>query len=164
MLQKTITQRNGDKYTFFFSEEDRDIVDYHQWYIHNKGKSRRTPYFSVCTGIGGYTAVPLARLIVNPLPGFEADHINGNSLDNRRENLRALPGWLNRLHLVKLQPNNISGFRGVSKDGSRYRARIGIQGTKVHLGVFATPEEASKEVEDFLDKVFRDAGYERNPK
>lgn len=40
-----------------------------------------------------------------------------------------------------------SGLRGVSRSGNRWRARARIQGLRVNLGVFATPEEAHAAVQ-----------------
>jgi hypothetical protein len=84
----------------------------------------------------------LSRYIMDCPAGMQVDHINGDRLDNRRQNLRictAAQNSMNRLERV----NNTSGFRGVSqrKDG-QYEAYIHYQGRKIHLGLFATLTEA----------------------
>lgn len=77
-----------------------------------------------------------------------ADHINGDGLDNRRENLRLVPPAVNRLN-SRLSRNNTSGFKGVylQKKTGKWTAMIGTRTNgklvSTHLGTFATPEEAS---------------------
>ena len=67
--------------------------------------------------------------------GLYVDHINRDRSDNRIENLR----------LVTKQENswNNSG-KGYfwSKDHKKWRATIGIDGKKVHLGLFEKEEDA----------------------
>ena len=41
-----------------------------------------------------------------------------------------------------LYTTNTSGYSGVEPDGKNWKARIGVNGTKVLLGVFITFEEA----------------------
>ena len=45
-------------------------------------------------------------------PGLEVDHINGDSADNRRENLRIIKKHENQQNL-KIPRNNTTGFKGV---------------------------------------------------
>ena len=102
------------------------------WRIHLRGKS--------------YPAHHVAWLYVYGVwPRDCLDHINQNRSDNRIENLREANGALNRQN-TKLQSNNTSGFKGVSKCGAsrRWRAEIMIDGRAVRLGWFDTPEEASE--------------------
>ena len=44
----------------------------------------------------------------------------------------------------KLKANNTIGFRGVSKVGNRFQARIRIEGKRKTLGTFDTPKEAAE--------------------
>lgn len=77
-------------------------------------------------------------------PGKHTDHINGNTLDNRRSNLRVcLPveNWRNQ----KKHKNNTTGFKGVYRAGksSKFKAQIGGPNNRIYLGTFSTAEQAS---------------------
>ena len=76
-------------------------------------------------------------------PEDQIDHINGNGLDNRLENLRAVSKREN-LRNQKIPKNNTSGTLGVSFDKRRqnYHAKITINGKSRHLGYFKNKEEA----------------------
>ena len=73
------------------------------------------------------------------------DHINGNRLDNRIENLRDVTRQQNSWNLQKAKRNSKSGYLGVCWRPTRnaWKAEIRIDGKKVWLGHFATAEEAS---------------------
>lgn len=86
--------------------------------------------------------VYLSRYIMDCPAGLTVDHINGDRLDNRRQNLRiCTQGQNNRNRLERV--DNTSGFRGVSqrKDG-RYQAYIYNNYKKIHLGIYSTLTEA----------------------
>ncbi|NTU49751.1 MAG: HNH endonuclease [Desulfobulbaceae bacterium] len=72
-------------------------------------------------------------------PRYEIDHINGNSLDNRPENLRDVFHSTNQKNM-KIRVDNSSGVAGVAYDNRRsmWRARIVIDGHDRHLGYFKT--------------------------
>ena len=71
------------------------------------------------------------------------DHINGNKLDNRIENLRAVSVSVNQQNRRKAQTNSITGLMGVSScNPGRYFARIRANGKTRQIGTFATPEAA----------------------
>jgi hypothetical protein len=79
------------------------------------------------------------------LVGSNYDHINGDRLDNQRENLRpATAGQQNANRTLK--PNE-SGFRGVYPDKSTkgsWKAQIYLNGKTMHLGSFRTKEKAAQ--------------------
>lgn len=78
-------------------------------------------------------------------PDSFLDHINGNRLDNRIENLRQANYELNAQNKRVAYKNNKCGFLGVrwSVTSKAWMASIKHKGVRTHLGVFKTPEEAS---------------------
>ena len=83
------------------------------------------------------------REILNTPEGLDTDHINGDGLDNRRENIRVSTKSQNQANRRNLQSNNTSGFKGVDFHRGKWRAQIKVDGRKIDLGSFDTPDEAS---------------------
>jgi hypothetical protein len=85
----------------------------------------------------------LHREIMCAPKGRCVDHVNGNTLDNRRVNLRICTilqnNWNSRTVVGK------SGVKGVSwsKSNHRWIAQIRAGGPKIHLGTFRSIEEAA---------------------
>lgn len=75
--------------------------------------------------------------------GMEIDHINKNTLDNRRVNLRICTHQQNQCN-QPLQRNNTSGVTGVSyyPPRGKFRARIKVGQHDIHLGYYNTFLEA----------------------
>jgi hypothetical protein len=73
------------------------------------------------------------------------DHKNGDSLDNRRTNLRPASGTGNQANRRKSE-NCLSNFKGVtwSKEKTKWMAQCGSRGTKRFLGYFADEIEAAR--------------------
>jgi hypothetical protein len=70
------------------------------------------------------------------------DHIDGNPLNNRIDNLRPATKSQNAMNR-KMHRNNASGFKGVYQIPSKkFAASICISGKNKYLGVFETPELA----------------------
>jgi hypothetical protein len=74
-------------------------------------------------------------------PPYDLDHRNGIRHENYFTNLRCATEWQNTLNRV-VRRDNLCGFKGVHKKGSRWRARITVNGARLFLGSFNTPEEA----------------------
>jgi hypothetical protein len=71
------------------------------------------------------------------------DHINGNSLDDRPENLRSASITENAWN-HKSRARRIALPMGVRLTGSgRFEARLGFKKQMLHLGAFDTPAEAA---------------------
>ena len=125
------------------NEEDWAKLAHRKWHAQrqNKGWAARTFLKTDwSTGRRRYLYASMQEMIMGTRPGFEIDHRNRNTLDNRRENLR----WLSPSHnMVNRAYPNSQGFKGVWKNGKRFSAAIRPpRGTKIHLGTFDTPEEA----------------------
>lgn len=72
----------------------------------------------------------------------EVDHKNGNGLDNRRCNLRAVTRKQNAQNLPKRADSKYR-FKGVRRNGRRWCAYIRVDGIRLHLGQFDSDIEAA---------------------
>lgn len=81
----------------------------------------------------------------DPGPNNIVDHIDGNSLNNKIDNLRIATESENSQNRKK-GSNNTTGFKGVYESGeisSPYWARINVEGKSIYLGSFKTKELAA---------------------
>jgi hypothetical protein len=87
----------------------------------------------------------LERAIGRQLFEYEqADHINGDRLDNRRSNLRTASITQNRQNRARPK-NNTSGVKGVfwMAGKNEWYAYISVNGKRKALGRYSTKEEAA---------------------
>ena len=76
-------------------------------------------------------------------PTAVIDHINGDRVDNRIENLRDVPQRTNCENLRRAKSKNKLGVLGVAQAGKNcFAARIVVSGQFHHLGCFGTKEDA----------------------
>ncbi len=85
----------------------------------------------------------LHRRLMGDPEGMVVDHINGNVLDNRLENLRIVTQAQNAIN-QGLSKNNKSGYKGVNWDKGikKWTAYITFQRTRYFLGAFDLLEDA----------------------
>lgn len=118
---------------------DMQLVQLHEWRI-----TKTTPcYWYRREVMGGKRqTIYLHRELMGASDGQIVDHINGNGLDCRRENLR-LCGHAENMQNRKIAKSNKLGMKGVYRAGSRFRAEIKAFGLKYRLGTYGSPHEAS---------------------
>lgn len=100
-------------------------------------------------------SVLMHRLIARPCQTQIIDHIDGNTLNNQRSNLRICSVAENLWN--RRATWSASGFKGVSRrnrDRSPWRASITKNGRAVHLGSFADPVDAAKAYDAAAKKLF----------
>jgi hypothetical protein len=100
------------------------------------------PTWVAARGIVDGRWIYLHRFVLGLQPGDpQVDHINGDSLDNRRMNLRLVSNSANRMNERKPRQST-SAFKGVyfNKGKSLWMARVGA----TYLGYFAREDEAAR--------------------
>lgn len=93
-----------------------------------------------------YREGALHRLIAGAADGEHVDHRNGDTLDNRRSNLRIVTHQQNCQNAAKKNPAvSASRFKGVSLDKRRntWRAMISVNGKPKYLGEGESEIEAA---------------------
>lgn len=84
----------------------------------------------------------LHRFLLGNPKGYLVDHKNGNRLDNRKKNLRMVDRRINVHNVEGARKDNSLGVRGVRMVGAKFSARIRHEGAQIHLGTYASLEEA----------------------
>lgn len=111
---------------------DLDIIDKIKdikWGLSNQGYVKNKNHGS------------LHRFIMNPPDDMVVDHINHDTLDNRRENLRICTIQENSWN-SKRSLRNTTGFKGVQKAKNGYIASINVNGEYYYLGRFKNKKDA----------------------
>jgi hypothetical protein len=131
---KTIPLTKG--YFTKVDDEDYESTAIHRWYADVKKNGvyakRRFSF-----GNGKSKIVALHRIITNVPAKKHIDHINGDSLDNRKSNLRLCSNAENSRNRKKSR-KNVSGYKGVywSSQKKKWHAEIWKDYRKYHLGFF----------------------------
>ena len=94
------------------------------------------------------------RILAAP-KGIGVDHVNHDTLDNRRANLR-LATQAQNVRNSRKRSDNRSGFKGVSWSTkySKWRAAIVVSGRHLHLGYFHILHEAAARYEEAATEFF----------
>lgn len=138
---KTIPLTKG--YFVKVDDEDYEKLAIHRWYaVLVRGvyvRPSRTVYKD-----GKKKNLTMARVIINAPEDKYVDHINNDSLDNRKKNLRLCTREENRRN-TGLRKDNKSGYIGVryNKRLKKWIAAIGFKGKVKHLGCYETKELAA---------------------
>ena len=81
-------------------------------------------------------------LVTGNWPEYDVDHIDGNPSNNSWKNLRDVPHDINLQNRQGATKGNSTKTAGVTMNRNRYGAQIKIDGKRVWLGTYDTPEEA----------------------
>lgn len=129
-------------YEALIDQEDLKLINNKSWFGQGV-KSRGYIYAASSFCIDGkWKIIYLHRLILNAKHGQFVDHINGNTLDCRKSNLRICDNKTNQFNQRKVRGK--IPLKGVTFEAGKYRARIRHNGGKINLGSFDTMEEAAR--------------------
>jgi hypothetical protein len=129
-------------------DADYELVMAYRWRVH-EGYISRTAY-------GPYARAQVQRNGIQRkiymhalITGYrQTDHANGNGLDNRRQNLREATASQNHANQGKVRgyagKPTASRYKGVTRHGSRWSARIVVNGRQRRLGCYLNETDAAR--------------------
>jgi hypothetical protein len=115
---KTLTLKSGDD--VLLDDYDFLIASQYKWHLHQIGGLKYAvarPYVD-----GKRIMIKMHRFILGCPSSLEVDHINGNGLDNRKDNLRYATRLQNGRNVNVVRSK--SGFKGVRFEKGAWRADI----------------------------------------
>lgn len=129
-------------------DEDFDRVSVRKWQIYPKGYAGAT----VKVFLGRQTVL-MHRFIIDAGKDEQVDHVNGDKLDNRKENLRICTPTQNRAN-SKARSDG-SGVKGVHlQKAGNYTASICHNREVQYLGTFDKIEDAKKVYDERAKELF----------
>ena len=137
---KELILKNG--ITVKVDDEDFERVSQFNWFSFTatSGQCRVARQFW-SNGIS--KTVGIHRFIMNAKDGDIVDHKNGDTLDNRKENLRITDKTGNNQNR-KIHKNNKCGYKGVCWDRGKWTAHIAVSGKNITLGRFTEVLDAAR--------------------
>ena len=106
------------------------------------GHVRKTGQIVILLNNKGYLAHRIAwAYVTGKNPQNQIDHINCDPSDNRFENLRECTA-LENCRNKRIQKNNTSEVKGITRFRNKWSARVGVDGKKVFLGYFDSIQSA----------------------
>ncbi|MEH7249190.1 HNH endonuclease [Neobacillus niacini] len=102
--------------------------------------------YHIFNSLGKKSKRSLHRLIMNCPTNKIVDHINHDTLDNRRENLRIVNNSQSMQNVKGTRKDNKSGYKNVSwhKLMKKWRVRLNINKQEITIGYFDDVHEAGK--------------------
>lgn len=119
------------------SPEDVALAESRRWRLDRQGY--------VVAGTRRGAKPRLHRVILQAPAGLQVDHVNGDRLDNRRENLRLATNRQNCSNRLPNRRPGTSRFKGVcwNRKAGKWQASIRVNYRRFHLGVYSDERDAA---------------------
>lgn len=120
------------------NSDDLELVMGFKWHITNLGYAR-TDFWKPQRGY-----IFMHRLIMPCPQGLQVDHINGDRLDNRRENLRICTQAQNVAARLKTKNQTHSKYKGIKRIRTKWSAVLRHRDKDIYLGMYDNELSAAK--------------------
>lgn len=148
----------GEK--FYFDSEDYEKIKDYCWFIDNRGYVLTNSF-----GEKPHRMIQMHRLLTDFPEGKDVDHINHDTVDNRKKNLRICSHGDNQKNM-KLALDNTTGVTGVYRDKARgyWLSCIQSDNKTIHLGRFTDFDDAVKARKEAEKIYFGEYSYDESMK
>jgi hypothetical protein len=129
---------------------DWERLEQYSWYTSNDGH-----HLYLKANVEGST-INFHDQVVNPPKNMMVDHIDGNTLNNLRNNLRVCNASQNQANQSVQKIKKTSQFKGVhySESKQKWISQIGFEKKRKHIGNFNTEIEAAKAYDEVAIDLF----------
>ena len=141
---------------FIFDVDDYEKVSKYHWYEETNGYIRSS-------GQKKEDKVLLHRLVMGFPEDIVIDHINHNTFNNKKSNLRIATTSQNAMNRIK-SSNNTSGMSGVVwvKSRNKWKSQIKFNNQLIFLGEYDRFEDAEKRRKQAEEKYFGEYSYDNS--
>lgn len=147
MKQIPLTQ---EKVALVDDEDYEELIKmkWHAWY--NKNGDSFYAHHTIYNGVDKSPRVIRMHRFLMKIddPALKVDHIDGDTLNNCKHNLRICKSHQNNTNMHELRSDNTTGYRGVVKyfykKTKKWTVTLSKNGEKFRLGYFDSPEEAAR--------------------
>lgn len=129
---------------------DFEYLNQFIWYIRGLNYAGRVEWKNNIS-----KTILMHREIMKAKPGELLDHVNKDTLDNRKKNLRFCSRSTNAMN-CKIHKHNTSGYKGVSKFNNKWRAYIVKNNKQIYIGLFESKEKAAKAYNKKAKELFKE--------
>ena len=167
---KNLYEINGDEAVIFMHKKDGtlinttiDIEDFEKidmytgtWYP-KYSKFTQTHYVrGNCMKNKKWYSYSMSRIIMDDPDGFYIDHIDHDTLNNRKTNLRLVTAVENSQNLNYRTPNKSSGIRNVSwdKKSNKWRIYVNVNKKMKTFGWYSDLKEAESAAIELRKKYY----------
>ena len=146
-------------YQVLVDDEDVERLSQYTWWVDNSVLRRHNRYYFRTKAYfdGVYRVMKLHRYIMGCkyMDGTVIDHINNNTLDNRKSNMRFCTQKENARNKRRETRNN-SGYKGakIDKKSGKYVATIKYEQKNYHLGSYFDIIDAATAYDDVARLLF----------
>jgi hypothetical protein len=127
--------------------EDYERLSKYEW---EARRARNSPFYAARQAMHPatkkFTLIFMHRQIIEVADGLLVDHINHNSVDNRKANLRPATQTQSNRNRRKFSGPSKSKYKGVywKPHIKKWVAQIGVNRKVIHLGCFKKEKDAAK--------------------
>lgn len=140
-------------YQAIIDDDMSEEISRHKWTYNGNGYAYRH-----LINDGKFIKIYMHRQIIRAKKGQMVDHINGNRLDNRLENLRIATSKQNSGNSGS-RKGSVSKFKGVIRARKKWSAQIAINRKSTYLGMFEREEDAALAYNFAALEYFGDFAY-----